>query len=151
TSYGKLLKYDGKTWTVQSHPYKGFLYRLWGSDARHVWVVGAEGIIEKYDGSSWHSQVSGIRRRLFLGIWGSDARHVWTVGASYDSGGWEGEIYKYDGRTWSPQRISAVSRLNSVWGSDSRHIWAVGYDGVILFYDGVSWSPQTSGTDVSLY
>lgn len=50
-----------------------------GSGTSNLWVVGDGGVILKWTGGTWATEVSGTIQGL-AGIWGTDAHNVWVVG-----------------------------------------------------------------------
>ena len=131
----------GLKWTVEQQ-----IISLvsWGSSAIDVFVVGGEGTILHYDGSTWSEMESGTEYHLY-DIWGSSRRDVFAVGE------W-GTIMHYNGSTWSEMESGTADPLTDIWGSSSNNIFAIGeihYIGcseIILHYDGSTWSEMQSST-----
>ncbi|MCA9617540.1 MAG: hypothetical protein KC731_00875 [Myxococcales bacterium] len=82
------------------------------------------------------------------GVWGSGPDDVFIVGGSDDGG----EIYHYDGTSWSPMTLPAGTPL-MVWsyGFGPSDVYSVGLEGAMLHYDGSSWSAIDTGTTEQLW
>ncbi len=81
-------------------------------------------------------------------VWGSSASDVFVVGGSPGAG----EIYHFDGSSWSEMEVPAnVSLLVWVYGFSSDQVFAVGEDGSAVRYDGVAWTKLETGTTEDLW
>ncbi len=158
---GRILKYDGASWTEKTGPNSIDMSGIWGSSATDVWAVGARRAVRRllfftdYYYTVWHSTNGGgtwtdvltsatDNARDLNAIWGYNSSNIWAVGAG-------GTIMKYNGTSWSAQTSGTTKDLYGIWGYDSSNIWAVGASGTIMKYNGTSWSAQTSGTTETLY
>jgi hypothetical protein len=99
---------------------------LWGTSGTNLFIVGASGDIQHYNGSSLISMASGTTKTL-NGVWGSSGSDVFAVG-------YNGAIVHYNGSTWSPMSTGTTFYLSAVWGSSSNDVFAVGDSGAILHY-----------------
>ncbi len=62
-----------------------------------------------------------------------------------------GEIYRYDGSSWTPLPTpGGTDAVWSMWGASRTDVFAVGENGSILHFDGSGWTAQVSGTTESL-
>jgi hypothetical protein len=72
------------------------------------------------------------------GVWGTSDVDVFVVGEG-------GNIFHYDGTTWSAMSSGTTDRLTGVWGSASNDVYAVGWSTAgtadLLHFDGTTWSP----------
>jgi hypothetical protein len=93
-SPGKILHYDGTTWSAMEGGTTNSLLGVWGSSSHDALAVGLRGTILHYDGSTWSPMSSGTTEYLW-GVWGSSGTDVFAVG-------YYGTILHYDGSTWSP-------------------------------------------------
>ncbi|MBI4421209.1 MAG: fibronectin type III domain-containing protein, partial [Gemmatimonadetes bacterium] len=147
---------------------------VWGTSPSNVYVVGEQGAIRRYDGSSWSTITSGATITL-LGLWGSSANDIYAYGGG-------AALPHYDGSSWTvlsnlpgshitamwgdaPYHIHAAvdgnrmftfdgstwteratlgQQVNAIWGSASNHVIAVGNAGSLHLFDGNSWSPMAS-------
>jgi len=64
--------------------------------------------------------------------------------------GQNGEIYHYDGSTWTAQTSPTTEDLEDVFILNSSYGWAVGKNGTVIAWDGSSWSSMTSPTGEDL-
>lgn len=73
----------GATWSVErtaTTPIGYFVFNgVWGTGPSNVYVVGSEGALLRWNGSSWVDLASGTHDDL-LGIFGSSPRDVWVTG-----------------------------------------------------------------------
>jgi hypothetical protein len=131
---GRILHYDGASWTTQrSDPYIS-LFGVWGSSATDVFAVGDS--ILHYDGTSWTAQ----RISALYAVWGTSDHDVFAVG-DYAS------VMHYDGTTWTlqiaPGEGGSPWEFDGVWGSSASDVFTVGQGGAIWHYDGTRWTEQT--------
>ncbi len=177
-----IRQFDGTMWVDINDTGSGFLFPdgLWGSAPNDVWLVGANGFVFNYDGSTWATVQSGTQL-LMHGVSGANGNTVVVgesgsllrnegSGFSYDDGGmsatlnavWAqgdvavavgdfGNVLVYDGAEWTQQRVSGAESLFGVHGSGVTDVWAVGLDGAAYHYDGSSWTPSASGTTDGLF
>ncbi len=136
---------------------------LWSgwATANEVFVVGDDGVILHFDGSTdsegrlWHLMPSGTRLPLHA-IWGRNRNELHAVG-------WMGAVVSFDGEQWHHRRGGVVDQqsqrftpcfentpLFAITGDENGRAWAVGDDGAILAFDGQAWQQQTSPTRVNL-
>jgi hypothetical protein len=87
--------WDGATWTdMTPSGIFGGLNDVWAAASDDVWVVGVDGLLLHYDGSTWTQVPSGTAASL-LGVSGRTADDVWAVGLN-------GTLLEYDGVAWAP-------------------------------------------------
>jgi hypothetical protein len=90
-----------------------------------AWVVGANGALMQYNGSSW-TTLAGPNNQTMNGVALLDAQTGWAVGNG-------GEIWRLQGGNWS--RLSTTptgNNLHGVYIVSATEAWAVGDGGVIL-------------------
>lgn len=115
-----------------------------GSDADHIWVVGTQGKINAWDGTSWKAQTSGTAISL-NSVWAVAADDVWAVGEA-------GQILHYNGIKWTTAKSPVQTTLHAIWAVSKDDIWVVGNRGVVLRYNGVAWKKADLGDEhKSLY
>jgi len=127
------------TWVKQDSGTTVILQGISGTDARHVWAVGAEGTILFYDGSSWTRQDGPVG--TYYDIYALDVNNVWAVG-------YDGAIAHFNGSDWEDQSLSDLLPLSGVYAADATHVWAVGGYGSIYFYDGAGWLRQYASSTI---
>lgn len=138
TGRSTLLKWDGKSWTLQTDSALGtFLLGIFGLDANNIWAVGDIDRIVKWDGLAWTPQKLGSSNS-FNAVWASDPSNVWVVG-------YDGEIRKWDGKVWTRQPIDTHDKLVRVWGTDVNNVWTLGGLGTVGRWDGTAWKVQPAG------
>lgn len=140
---GKVVYFDGTTYTEQTSSTTKDLAGVFFLDASNGWAVGKTGAVIYYNGTEWVTQVSSTDKDLFS-VWFLDASNGWAVGK-------DGKIIHYDGTSWSGDSYSAGKDLYSVVFTDSGHGFAVGKAGTAARYDGSSWSTIDAGTPRDLY
>lgn len=134
-----ILRWDGTSWMEATEASNAF-HGVWGASSSDVFVVGADGTIRHFDGSTWSFQSSSTTNTLH-GVWGTSSSDVFAVGTG-------GTISHFDGSTWALQNSTTTETLVDVWGSSSTDVWAVGAAG-ILHYDGTAWSGVDPGLTLS--
>lgn len=82
TDTGKHISYEGGSWQVRVELGGIPLYGIWGSARDDVWVVGARGVLGRYDGTRWNTleydQAGGLGAS-FSKVVGAGA-DLWVVG-----------------------------------------------------------------------
>jgi hypothetical protein len=102
-----------------------------------VWAVGAAGLVEHWDGSTWHDVASGYTGTL-TGVWAAGANDVWVVGQG-------GTILHWDGSSFTNLDAHTTRDLFAVHGSGANDVWIVGdndanaFYGLVLHWDGSSF------------
>ena len=140
-----ILNYNGNEWrTVYlSSNTTQQLRGVWASSSSSVYIVGDQGTILHYDGSTWTTMTSSTTASL-CGVWGSSDLDIFAVGGD----GASGTILHYDGSTWTTMTSNTTTGLNDVWGSAPNDVFAVGASGTILHYNGSTWTTMSSIGDV---
>jgi hypothetical protein len=104
---------------------------LWPTGER-LWVVGANGEISRFDGTSWDRWLTGVEANLNA-VWGARIDDAWAAGNA-------GTLLHWDGTDWRENTGPTEADLNALWGSAADDAWAVGESGVMLHFDGTEWS-----------
>jgi hypothetical protein len=123
-----LARMDLNGWQTLHTP-PGGLNAVWGIDDSQVWVVGLNGFIGFWNGTTLASQTSGTVERL-RAIRGLSRQDVWAVGD-------RGLILKFNGTTWAQQASETTNQLLSIVALPS-HVF-VGGDRVLLRWTGMAW------------
>jgi len=127
---------------------------IWGSAPGDIYILGPEGGVLHFDGTSWSASM--VQPDL-TAIWGSGAKDVFAVGrAQGDLYTRSTSIWHFDGSGWSKMTASFVANLFSIWGSGPNDVFAVGTTlsgtgSAVLHFDGKTWVTMDTGLAVSLW
>ena len=159
---GLVLRYQLSAHAFAPLPTLGtenLLFGIWGTDANHIWAVGAElsnqgssGVVWRFDGTRWTSDAA-IGKLIPEGlpilykVWGRDEKDLYVVGDL-------GVVFHFDGAVWTRSTVDlggampSDSPLFTVHGNATRVEAVGGLDnGLILESQGASFangaSPQT--------
>jgi hypothetical protein len=103
---GRVLRYDGKSWTTMAFPTTARLSRVWGSGPSDVWAVG-DTTIAHYDGTAWKVMTQAVfggnnNNAYFtlnpggafqMGMWGTGPKEVYV-------GTWYGRVQRGESTNW---------------------------------------------------
>jgi len=131
--------WDGSAWSLVD---ACVAYAIYGLSASNVVVVGFNGMIRKYNGSTWSAMTSGTTTALYA-VWAYDANN-------WFAGGEDGTILCYNGSEWSAMTSGITEGIRGIWGTAANNVYAVGTAGTILHYNGSAWSEMDSGVAVCL-
>lgn len=126
-----IVHYDGAAWTsvtlptIQRANVHAF-FKVWGSAANDVYVVGQRGVVLHWNGSAWSELLVGASDDL-VSVWGTSANNVVAVG-----GRGNGIISVWNGAQWRTQSLSPLPGLNGVWMRTPGVVHAVGAHGVLV-------------------
>jgi hypothetical protein len=127
-----IAHFDGTTWTAEdtSALPEETIFKVWGTSADDVWVVGREGLIGHRDAAGvWTPYDSGTDAPL-IAVMGRSANEVYAVG-----GASAGEIVKWDGVAWSPFAQTGEG-LSAVWTAPGRALFVGGNRGFLARFGG---------------
>lgn len=129
-----LLHYDGAAWaTVElptlERPGVRALFKVWGTGADDVFIVGQRGTLLRWDGSTLREELVGTSDDL-ISVWGTGPDRVAVVGGRSN-----GVISVWDGTEWRTQSLSPLPGLNGIWMGDRDTIHVVGIEGTIATVD----------------
>jgi hypothetical protein len=170
---GTVLRYGLSTQAFEKLPSLGaqtLLFGIWGTDANHLWAVGADlsntganGVVWGFDGTRWTLDTA-IKRLLAQGVpilykvWGRDENDLYVVGQ-------RGVVVHFDGSLWTQSTVDlngadpANSSLFTIHGNATEAV-AVGFgtltnnvvSGLVLESQGTSFqnaappgTPQING------
>jgi len=130
-----ILHYDGSDWSevpgVGQHD--EFFFKVWGSAANDVYVIGDGGALLHYDGKDWARLESGTTERLIT-VNGTGRNDVWVVGGlgNDDIGLFESVLLHKTESGWS--RLDATDEgLMGVCASGvEQPVLISGFRGVVL-------------------
>ncbi len=111
-------------------------FKVWGSSASDVYVIGDMGSVLYTDGSgTWTRTVLADSRLVTLS--GSSGEDIVIVGGST-----KGQIYQRSGAAWDDVSPSGTSPLNGVFVRPDGQAAAAGMTGTVLERYGEAWSPM---------
>jgi len=120
-------------------PESGTFFKVWGSAANDVWVVGEKGMVLHFDGVTWTRVATEGEPRLVT-VHGQGADDVVAVGGSS-----AGVIVA--GRSFEAVTTGPLSPLNGVFVEPGGAAWAVGMLGQVLrrASAGAAWEAVATG------
>lgn len=114
---------------------------VWGESPDSVWLVGAEGLIRRFNGTNFEAFDSDGAD--FAAVSGSRADNVWAVGEG-------GRIAHWDGNVWFDFLPITRFDLKAVHAVSDDEAWASGDNGVVLRWDGLRWEVQSEIEHIDL-
>jgi hypothetical protein len=124
-----LLHWDGASWSSVPLPAlpRGAhgLFKVWGSDAAHVYVAGDDGVLLRRVGEAWEPTVTDSLAP-FIALWGRGPDEVVAVGGRSNA-----RIARWDGDAWQATTLEPAG-LNGVWVADDGTATLVGRLGGIF-------------------
>lgn len=132
--------------------------RVWGLNAGDMFVVGANGVVFRGNGSTWDSLpgVADLDRRIYS-VWGANTSQIFFAGSSVERDTAANDIgdttllLDFNGIDFEAVNLGIDDWLFDIHGSSSDNIFAVGNRGRIVRYDGMDWTALTSPGTVQLY
>jgi len=129
------MHWNGSQWQkydVPSTVFSAYIYKIWGTSSSNVIIVGTNGSIARFNGSTWQKMDSGTEVDL-EDVWGIDEKHVWATGMRGDYS--RSVILQHDGRQWShifdsygkPRELDF--RFQSVWTDNINIVYLAGLTG----------------------
>lgn len=125
----------------------GAFFKVWGSAADNVYIVGQRGAVVRWDGRVWTELTLDTDEDL-ISIWGSSADNIVTVGSRTN-----GVIGVWDGSSWDTRSVSPVPALNGVWVKDETTAYVVGVTGTLLHFNPQTFAlePSTIATELDFH
>lgn len=113
------------------------LFGISGVAANHILAVGASGKAQRWDGSTWIPQSTGIKTDLY-------AVHCQTT-TNCAAAGEGGAFATYNGTAWTVRAQGLYRAIQAVWtkGNEDGMGWAVGDEGLALRWTGTTWATAT--------
>ena len=146
------IHWNGSDYTTISSNinFLGIVMKTWGTSSSNFYMVGINGLIAHYNGSSWSLMTSNTTGELD-DIYGTDANHIWATGYNEVTG--QSVVLQYNGTNWSTlydnQKTSAstIYGFISMWAYTNSFIYlAGGYLQTLTFSDSIIISkPITTG------
>lgn len=143
---GILRRYNGSTWTNIptgfSTAFNTNRFESISGGATRTFVVGRNGVILGYDGSTLQQMASGTLFNL-NGVSAVNDNLAFAVGGN-------GTILQFNGVSWASMASGTTNELSGVFALSATSAYATGANGTVLYYDGVSWTPVNIGTGGAL-
>lgn len=95
----------------------------------------------------WGPAFDASQSGFLSAVWGSGPDDVFAVGGTAEGG----EVYHFDGASWSQMCVPEVPILVWVYGFGPDDVYACGEGGGMIHYDGQAWSVIDSGIDDDLF
>ncbi len=112
-------------WRAISGTGEVFVQAVWSGGSNEVFAAGDNGVILRYDGETWQSEVTGTKANI-TALWGTASSGLYAVGN--DANG--GVALRRDAAGWSPlPRVGQA--LIGIWGKGPDGVdgvWAAGTD-----------------------
>jgi hypothetical protein len=122
-------------WSAMDSGASANLSAIWGFSGSDVFVVGEQGTILHYEGTSWTAMAGANANNYLTGVWGSSHSDVFAVGCPKAAT----TILHFDGASWSPVLTMPIGCGYAVWGFSPSDVFVSG-GGLVLHFDGTSWS-----------
>ncbi|MBN2025645.1 MAG: IPT/TIG domain-containing protein, partial [Actinobacteria bacterium] len=144
---GTVLHYDGISWahdsTAESHAADKDLHGISASGTSNVIAVGNSGTALHYNGSWSEKSIPDHHNQYCISV--LDASNAW-------SGGTYGDIYHYDGSSWSHEYkvgglTSDFDAIHGICAKATDLVWAVGDLGTIANKGPTGWENKTGFFD----
>jgi hypothetical protein len=130
--------WDGASWTVVPNPPLPDFVAIYGIKAiasNNVWAFGRlqgqlcgdtcvyweNGIVERWDGSTWQSGEPPPSSSGLGAVAAQSGQSIWVIG----SDGTERFVSRWDGMRWT--RVPSLAGLDSLASTSSGDVWAGGY------------------------
>ncbi len=126
-----ILRYDGQRWRSVEVPVLqragvNAFFKVWGTDARNLYIVGQNGSILRWDGQAFEEALVGTTDDL-IAIWGAGPERIMVVGGRAN-----GQIVFWDGLGWTSRSLAPRPGLNGVWMPDPETAYVVGQNGTVV-------------------
>ena len=115
-------------------------FKTWGTSSSDFYMVGMNGAIAHYNGTSWSLMTSNTTCQLD-DIYGTDANHIWATGTTIADG--HCVVLQCNGSTWTTLYDNTKVPANDVQGFYT--VWA--YEATKIFLAGQSWIRSMNVSD----
>ena len=137
---GKALvfHFDGRAWTPVTIGKDGASFPVWGTSSKDIIAAGPNGLLSRFDGSTWKTMVLAGETGPLHALWIRSASDIWAAGD-------KGALFHGDGKTWSTVDHPPCSAIQRIWGDPSGKIYVIAGD-KFLSFDGTKWSTSAYPT-----
>ena len=133
-----LVAFDGQAWTSSTLPGAGRLNAIHGLSKDDVWVVGAQGQVFHYDGTSFKPVELSLPKVDLLAVRAIAPNQILVSGAG-------GALYSYDGQTWKTRASGVAGDLFALVAAERGDVLSVGEHGAVVRWSGEQRTLFTSG------
>lgn len=116
TEVAVALHWDGTAWREVDvpGPEDGQFFKVWGTGADDVLIVGSDLTVSRWDGATWAPQnvrwEGGRSDNDLISLWGTGPDRIAIAGGRNN-----GILVTWDGGSWTVHDLSPVPGLNGVW------------------------------------
>jgi hypothetical protein len=121
-------------WTVlPAVPNGSTLHGVWGTDDTHVWIVGDQGSVIRWDGSMMTLETTPVPSATLYAVTGLSTSQLWAVGSG-------GTVLTSTGNgTWTQAASGTSADLVAVLAISATNVWATG-NSVLTHFAGAGWA-----------
>jgi hypothetical protein len=116
------------------------IYGIFGTADDDIWLAGAEGTIQHWDGNHLTLAYQGVATQSFYAVWASGPSDVWVGG----DGNGGAALVHWDGQTWSTDySVNGMGQalpIYAIGGSAAGDVWLLGSTGNTFHWDGTGWT-----------
>ncbi|QDG53688.1 hypothetical protein FIV42_23970 [Persicimonas caeni] len=139
---------DG-TWQAQTlpemeRPNVRAFFKVWGTGADNVYIVGQRGAVLRWDGQALEELLVGTSEDL-ISLWGTGPDNIVMVGGRSN-----GVVVRFDGTEWTHASLAPTPGLNGVWMDEAETAWVAGNAGTLGRLDTAELSLETQPIDTTL-
>jgi hypothetical protein len=137
-----LLHFDGQAWSPYAlpalkRPRVWAFYKVWGSSADDVYVVGQSGAVLHFDGREFSELGIGTSEDL-ISVFGTDKDRVAIVGGRSN-----GVLSVFDGTRFRTESLAPLPGLNGVWLDPHGRAFVAGIEGTVAEVDLTTFRAKT--------
>ncbi|MCA9665878.1 MAG: hypothetical protein KC503_09830 [Myxococcales bacterium] len=145
-SHGRIVFWDGTTWTQQQTPTDVQLTSVWGVSDEEVWAVGFDGTVLRYSGGQWLADQMPPDERFFENDAGPPPAP--DVGTTVTEAG------PRDAIVTSPRRnlwgVFAAGKAGTAGKDVTDAVYVAGDRGTVLHWQNNVWTRIDSGVEEKL-
>lgn len=143
-----VLRFDGATWSkdmtapsIQDGQFGGTWFKVWGSAADDVWLVGQRGSLVRWNGAAYEKQdlsPLGVKAQGLFTAAGRARDDVYVVGGDFG----RGLALHFDGQRWENVAgldLSQSPLLTGVYETSAGDVTITGMSGMKFRKDGATW------------
>lgn len=127
------IHWDGSAWV--SYPL-GVDARCVAGGGAHVWALGANGWVARWNGSGWPVEQTPLQGSPRCDLWVESPTDLWAVNGT--------GAMRWTGTGWAAVDLSdagvAPTQLVSVWGTSSTDVWLLDAQAQVTRWNGAGWA-----------